>query len=143
MCTPLPPPTPPFQISPKVCYRKPPLAFLLGDALPWQPQPGAKEKSERPLMRPSYLSLWPWCVSSVLEGHPVGKQPCVPSPCPTVRAAIALGKMLQFLRKHSRAPETLFGSTQMVHISFSAQLPTRNLIVSKLFNILECGFSLL
>lgn len=55
---------------------------------------------------------------------------------------MALGKMSQFLGEHSRAPETLFGRTQMVHISFSAQLPTRHLTLSKLFNLLECGFSL-
>jgi len=44
---------PHFRFLPSLCYRRPPLAFLCRDALPWQPQPGAKETGERPLVRPA------------------------------------------------------------------------------------------
>ena len=97
-------------------------------------KPGAKEKDERLSLskRPHAgplpsLCLWP-------VGTALGS-------CPTVRASTSLWKTSHFPREQSRATETLW-ERQMAHAS-SAQPPTRYLIISQLFNLLACGFSLM
>ena len=131
-------PWPPISDFPQAVLWKASLAFLCGDALPWQPQPGAKETGERPLVRPTC----PWHGRMPWRGLLLGNSP-VPQVLPYCEGFHRSGKYVAVSQGTFQSPRSSLWEDMDGTFSFSAQLPTRHFTVSKLFNLLECGFSLL